>query len=223
MPGEMKILLLGDQALDTRSYIQSQLIVGRTNPILYHFLNRVGVALRYEVSQLPPVERNRIPIFSTIEELVDRTKSERTSHQGVQSALLCISQLAHYIEYVQRLDKMQDAQTDVYRYAGDLTGQSSEPSQTCLVGLCIGLLAGAAIASSPAPLALIPLAIEVVLIAFRTGSYIGATADRLELSREGSVSWSTIIAGTSEAEVQSTLNDLHKTKVRRILGVNYLL
>ena len=96
----MKILLFGDQALDTRSYIQSQLIVGRTNPILYHFLNRVGVALRYEVSQLPPVERNRIPIFSTIEELVDRTKSESTSHQGIQSALLCISQLAHYIEYV---------------------------------------------------------------------------------------------------------------------------
>ena len=103
--------------------------------------------------------------------------------------------------------------TDLFRYAGDLSGQPGESSQTCLVGLCTGLLAAAAIASSPAPLALIPLAIEVVLIAFRTGSYIGTTADRLEFSREGSASWSSIVAGTSEAEVQNVLDHLHKTKV----------
>jgi hypothetical protein len=98
MAGEMRILLFGDQALDPHAYVRSQLLAGRTNPLLCLFLQRVSVALSREIAQLSPLERKNIPSFSTVEELVDRTQSSQIFHTGIESALLCISQLAHYIE-----------------------------------------------------------------------------------------------------------------------------
>ncbi len=98
MAGEMRILLFGDQALDPHAYVRSQLLAGRTNPLLCLFLQRVSVALSREIAQLSPLERKNIPSFSTVEELVDRTQSSHIFHTGIESALLCISQLAHYIE-----------------------------------------------------------------------------------------------------------------------------
>jgi len=98
MAGEMRILLFGDQALDPHAYVRSQLLAGRTNPLLCLFLQRVSVALSREIAQLSPLERKYIPSFSTVEELVDRTHSSQIFHAGIESALLCISQLAHYIE-----------------------------------------------------------------------------------------------------------------------------
>ncbi len=94
----MRILLFGDQALDPHTYVRSQLLAGRTNPLLCLFLQRVGVAINHEIAQLSPVERKYIPSFSTIEELVDRAHSSQFYHAGIESTLLCISQLAHYIE-----------------------------------------------------------------------------------------------------------------------------
>lgn len=98
MPGEMRILLFGDQALDPRVYVQSQLVAGRTNPLLCLFLQRVSLALQREIAHLSPLERKYIPNFTTIEELVDRTHSNHIYHAGIESTLLCISQLAHYFE-----------------------------------------------------------------------------------------------------------------------------
>ena len=98
LSGELRILLFGDQALDTRAFIRSQLVVGRTNPLLCIFLDRVTLALRREISELSPLERKYIPAFSNIDELADRTYPHQHSHPGVDSALLCISQLAQYFE-----------------------------------------------------------------------------------------------------------------------------
>ena len=100
LSGELRVLLFGDQALDTRAFIRNQLIVGRTNPLLCIFLDRVTLALRREISELSPLERKYIPSFSTIDELTNRTSPQQHSHPGVDSALLCISQLDQYLEYV---------------------------------------------------------------------------------------------------------------------------
>lgn len=96
--GELRVLLFGDQSLDTRTYIRSQLVAGRTNPLLRLFLDRVTLALRQEVSELSPLDRRHIPQFSSIDELADRTYPQVKNHPGIDSALLCISQLAHYFE-----------------------------------------------------------------------------------------------------------------------------
>ena len=94
----MKILLFGDQTLDPSEHLHSQLLRSRANAILADFILRVETALRNEVAQLPSSERALIPDFITIDELVDRARKSQAAHPAIASALLCISQLVHYIE-----------------------------------------------------------------------------------------------------------------------------
>lgn len=94
---EMRLLLFGDQALVNRAHIQKQVLESREDPFLSLFFQRATDALRHEVAQLSPLERRAIPDFTNVAELNDRTISDE-SHEGLQNALLCISQLAHYIE-----------------------------------------------------------------------------------------------------------------------------
>ena len=94
---DMRIFLFGNQALVSRAQIQQQLVEGRGNPFLGLLLQRCSDALRHEVSQLSPSERNAIPSFNTIDELNDRAGNSDV-HEGVQNALLCISQLAQYVQ-----------------------------------------------------------------------------------------------------------------------------
>lgn len=98
MAREMRIVLVGDQEFGTLTYLRGQLLGGRTSPILSSFFQRVNLALRKEIAQLSPLEAKNIPEFSTLEDLVDRTHTAAAHHVGVESALLCISQLAQYIE-----------------------------------------------------------------------------------------------------------------------------
>ncbi|CAF9907651.1 MAG: hypothetical protein HETSPECPRED_007202 [Heterodermia speciosa] len=193
--GELRILLFGDQSSDTRSYLRNQLLTGRTNPLLCLFFDRVTLALRQEISELSPLERRHIPTFSSIDELADRSRPQVKTHPGIDSALLCISQLAHYFEY-----------------AGDRFGQPGEAARTVTVGLCTGLLAAAAVAFSPALPALVPLGVEVTLIAFRTGLCVGTAARSLELSQDRAASWSFIVTGTDDKEAQAILSSFHREK-----------
>jgi len=97
--------------------------------------------------------------------------------------------------------------------------QFSGASRTCTVGFCTGLLAAAAVASSPALPALVPLAVEVVLIAFRTGLYAGVTAKSLEVSQGYTASWATAVTGTNDKDAQAAISDFHQQKVCNILDV----
>ena len=94
---EMRLLLFGDQALINRAHIQRQVLESREDAFLSLFFQRCSDALRHEISQLSPLERKDIPDFTNIAELNDRTSSDET-HGGVQNALLCVSQIAHYIK-----------------------------------------------------------------------------------------------------------------------------
>lgn len=98
MAGDMKILLFGDQTTDPREHLCDRLLAGRSNVLLSHFIQRVGIALKNEIAQLSRSQRDGIPDFSTIEELADRSLIGEVAHPGVTSALLCISQLAKYLE-----------------------------------------------------------------------------------------------------------------------------
>lgn len=93
-------------------------------------------------------------------------------------------------------------------------GDSTIPSETCLVGLCTGLFAAAAIASSPSISQLIPIAIQVVLMAFRTGAHVAALANRLNHESELPESWTYVVSATHDKEVNSALDEFHKDNVR---------
>ncbi|KAI4190373.1 MAG: hypothetical protein L6R41_000825 [Letrouitia leprolyta] len=99
MAVDMKILLFGDQTVDPRENLRGQLLSGRRNVLVSDLFQKVGTALKYEISQLSHPERDGIPSFATLEELLDRLSTTQAIHSGIASALLCVSQLAEYLEY----------------------------------------------------------------------------------------------------------------------------
>ena len=96
---EMRLLLFGDGALVSPAHVQTQLVQSRGDPYLCLFIQRANDALKREVALLSPLERASIPPFTTIDDLNGHCISSKP-HAGVQNALLVISQIIHYIEYV---------------------------------------------------------------------------------------------------------------------------
>ena len=98
MASGMKILLFGDQTIEARTYVRNQLVVTKSDPLLCHFLAQVNIALRHEIVKLSPLEKGLIPTFTNIEELAKLYDAGPAFNVGVGSALLCIAQLADYLE-----------------------------------------------------------------------------------------------------------------------------
>ncbi|KAL6720646.1 hypothetical protein ACLMJK_002571 [Lecanora helva] len=208
---EMRLLLFGDRVHGSEGHIQTQIRESRGNPLLTLLFQRSSDALRHEIARLPPQEKSRIPSFSTIDELSEENKSAQT-HAGVQNSLHCLSQLAHYIEYVQLVQP--DPIADGDSYANGFRGSASQEPSTFVLGLSTGLLAAAAVALSPAVSTLVPLAVEVVLIAFRLGLHIERTKRNLEnATGSTSTNWAYEILGRSEHEAQAALDTFHQQNV----------
>lgn len=91
-----------------------------------------------------------------------------------------------------------------------IPSSSSRPDAR-LAGLCTGLIAASAVASADSLTALLPLAVEAVRIAFRTGTHVGQVAQQLECER-GQNSWSTIVAADAEA-AEAALFVFHEENV----------
>jgi Starter unit:ACP transacylase in aflatoxin biosynthesis len=89
---------------------------------------------------------------------------------------------------------------------------SASRSDVKLAGLCTGLIAASAVASADSLTALIPLAVEAVRIAFRTGAHVGRVAQQLECET-GRQSWSTLVAADATA-VEAALDKFHQDNVR---------
>jgi hypothetical protein len=90
---------------------------------------------------------------------------------------------------------------------------STRASETCLIGLCSGLFAATAVSSSPSLSGLVPIAVQMVLMAFRTGAYVAALAERLHESSEGSSSWTYVLPEIGELAASSIIRDFHKVNV----------
>ncbi|OTB09253.1 hypothetical protein M426DRAFT_7268 [Hypoxylon sp. CI-4A] len=195
MADQMAFLLFGDQSLDTHGFLADFYRRGSPSVLSKEFLRLAGDALRDEIDRLPREERRRIPIFRTLQQLNERYHAQPIKFPGIDSALLCIAQLAHYID---RSEKEYE----------DVTSHSN----TKLSGLCTGLFAATAIASSYSLSTLLPIAIQVVLMAFRTGSQVASLADRLSPSTEKSESWTYVLPAAQEAETRSVLDEFHETE-----------
>ncbi len=89
----------------------------------------------------------------------------------------------------------------------------TRPDRTSLVGLCSGLFAATAIASTPSLSALVPVAVQIVLMAFRTGSYVHKLGERLSPALEQSQSWTYIFPGLKRDDVTHILDEFHQTNV----------
>ncbi|XXH03428.1 hypothetical protein Hte_009830 [Hypoxylon texense] len=195
MADQMAFLLFGDQSLDTHGFLADFYRRGNPSVLSKEFLRLAGDALRDEIDRLPRGERQKIPIFRTLQQLNERYHAQQIKFPGIDSALLCITQLAHYID---RSEKEYEDVTD--------------HKHTKLSGLCTGLFAATAIASSYSLSTLLPIAVQVVLMAFRTGSHVASLAERLNPSVDKSESWTYVLPAAKETEAKSILAEFHKSE-----------
>ncbi|KAK5242519.1 polyketide synthase, partial [Cryomyces antarcticus] len=188
------IVLFGDQTADQYSLLR-KISLRRDNALLTTFLERVAVALREEIRKLPRSQREAIPDFLTVQHLVEAYYEKGVRIAPVESCLVTIAQLSHYIGFY-----------------SENPSEVPAPFNTRVIGLCTGLLAGAAIASAKTLNDLIPIAVEMVRISFRTGSTVGTAKDALEQNTTDRLSWSTIVTGTSEQAAKEALAAFHQEK-----------
>jgi hypothetical protein len=93
---KMNVQVFGDQTAD-QSPLLRKIAKRRDNSLLTTFLERSALALRDEIEKLPKGQRQAIPDFLTISELSDLYQQKGTKIAPLESALVTIAQLAHYI------------------------------------------------------------------------------------------------------------------------------
>lgn len=93
----MHTVLFGDQQPDCRDFLQ-QVFNIKDNIILKSLLDRVAVALHQEINSQPYRPHcKRIPRFSTVKDLVEQYYATDQLNTAVESAILCLAQLSHFI------------------------------------------------------------------------------------------------------------------------------
>ena len=191
------ILLFGDQTGDFRATFGRVLQI-KDNPLLTAFFDQSYSALRHEVAKQPRSVRDRTIGFSSIPDLVARyADSDLPRSNALESALTYISQIACFFSY-------QGSGSDEY----------PSQSNTHIVGSCTGLLAAAVVGSSRSLVDLLPVAVEVVRIAFRIGSLVNEVRDQIEQPSTHSTSWAVVLPGLREEEIIDALKDFHQSNVR---------
>ncbi|KAL5395849.1 Type I Iterative PKS [Paraphaeosphaeria minitans] len=184
----MNALIFGDQTAD-QYVVLRKAITWQDNALLKTFLERISVVLREETQKLPRAQREQIPDFLTVGDLVEAYYAKSSKVTQLESCMVTIAQLAHYIGYY-----------------GENVTELPTPANTRVLGLCTGQIAASIIASSRSVGDLLPLAVEGVRIAFRTGTCVGTVAAAIDSSPE---SWSTIVASIPENAAKSAIADFH--------------
>lgn len=213
MSDKMSFLLFGDQSTETHAFLADFCRLGDPSLLARSFLEQVATALREEVDQCSALDRARIPTFSSIKELNERYHGSPTKNSAVDSALLSITQLVHYIEYAVRNLALLSLLTCTPSRAEKKPEDTTNPRETSAVGLSNGLFAATAVATAPSISALVEIGVQMVLMAFRTGLHVAALADRLYGPYGVSESWTYVIPGASEKSIRSFIGDFHESNV----------
>lgn len=190
----MNILIFGDQTADQYPLLR-KVSLRRDNALLSTFLERVSVALRDEVQKLPRAQRDTIPDFLRVSDLVEAYFAKGVKIPQLESCMVTLAQLAHFIGYY-----------------GENPTELPTPSNMRVLGLCTGLLAASAVVSSKTLADLLHLAVEAVRISFRAGTCVGVVKGALEQAANSKESWSTIVTGTSDQSAKDALAEFHQEK-----------
>lgn len=175
------------------------------------FLTKTNLALRLEITKLPPSQQEQFPRFSTLIELLNGFR-KYGSHPALGLGLLCLNQLARFIKSVFHTHQHLSVADSIRNY-GEGSRPYPHPSRSFVVGLCAGSLAAAAISTSRSVFELVPAAIEAVLIAFRTGLRSVEVRQDIEPNAQMSSSWSFILS-MQEGQASSALQEHAKATVR---------
>lgn len=105
-------------------------------------------------------------------------------------------------------------------YYGDLGHAYPSGDDSCIIGLCTGQLASAAVSSSKTIGELIPAGIETVVLALRLGMCVLRVQELIEPSKSATSSWSVLISGIREPEAQDLIQQYAKKNVSLFLRTN---
>lgn len=96
----MELFFFGDQTGLSYEFLKTSLQRTRKSPIVNAFLNGAATILRQEVGALPQADRECIPNFTSVQELIQRYSQNAGGHPAVEASLLCISQFIHFLGWV---------------------------------------------------------------------------------------------------------------------------
>ncbi|KAF4589049.1 Type I Iterative Polyketide synthase (PKS) [Ophiocordyceps camponoti-floridani] len=173
---DMELYLFGDQTFDIRPHLKA-LVRQRSHPVLEDFLTKAYETVRAEIYKLPYEERQHVPRFTSLDDLVSWEQSGRRSI-ALDMAVTCIFQLGSFISQI----------------------DGWHASSARVAGICTGALAAAAVSCSRNPVGLVPLAVEAVAAAFRVGVLVADVAQRVAPARAGEESWSVLVPGAASYE-----------------------
>ncbi|KAJ5176832.1 Conidial yellow pigment biosynthesis polyketide synthase [Penicillium canariense] len=187
MESPSRVYLFGDQTADFDSGLR-RLLQAKNDSLLVSFFQKCYHALRKEISQLSPSQRQLFPRFTSIVDLLARYR-EFGPNPAIESALTTIYQLGCFIHYY-----------------GDLGHEYPLGSESCIIGLCTGQLASAAVSCSKTVGELIPAGVETVVLALRLGACVVKVRELVE-AKGPSQSWSVLISGIREEEGQNLIQE----------------
>ncbi|KAK4497034.1 hypothetical protein PRZ48_011483 [Zasmidium cellare] len=188
------VLLFGDQTAEQYPLLH-RIVLRKDNALVSNFVERVALALREEIRQLPRSQRDALPAFLTLSNLIEAYYQKGVKVPMLESAFVTVAQIGHYIGYFSEHPAELPAATN-----------------TRVLGLCTGLLAASAVVSAKTVEELVPLGVEFVRVAFRSGAVVDSIRSVLSQPGQESAPWSTIVTGTNEPAAKKALAAFHKEK-----------
>ena len=91
------IIFFADGSYETHSGLCRILLAEAEGSLLSHFLRRVSSALQEEYAQVPLVDRDGLPDFYNLHDLVCENFDESTRHPALHPAEIVLVQLGHFI------------------------------------------------------------------------------------------------------------------------------
>ncbi|KAK5625728.1 hypothetical protein RRF57_001444 [Xylaria bambusicola] len=170
-----RVYLFGDQTNDFVPGLR-QLLRAKDCPLVLSFLEKTHLALRQEIAQQGRQTQELLPRFANIGDLFAAYSPEHEAASVLSSTLTTIYQLGGFI-----------------RYYGDGCRQYPSGPNHIVVGMCTGQLAASAVASASNVGELVSLAVQAVVVAFRTGLHVTNARNLLSNDTDKAQNWSYIV------------------------------
>lgn len=90
------ILLFGDQTAEQYPLLR-KVVLRNQNALVTSFLERIVIVLRQEIKDLPRPQRDAIPDFLTVSNLIEAYYEKGVKLPQLESCFVAIAQLGHYI------------------------------------------------------------------------------------------------------------------------------
>ncbi|KAF2211538.1 hypothetical protein CERZMDRAFT_42949 [Cercospora zeae-maydis SCOH1-5] len=187
---QMRVWAFGDQTYDCSEAL-SQLLRVRDDAIVVDFLERSCAVLKSELAGLSSEQQQENPRVATLAELMPAYRSG-TLNPALSQALTCITQLGLFIQQ-------------------HSSGQAAYPTaqDSCLTGVCTGVLSAVAVGCASSVTALVPLALHAVAVAVRLGARaweMGRCLADVRRDAQGRyASWTAAVGGAGLQELQERI------------------